>query len=107
MQGKMNSQVKPDKKSASADASGRRVVANAACRMTEAASRHGVLRGNCLSKSMVLWRLLRRHGLKATLHVGGQKTSASFEAHAWVELEGRILNDSDGIRESFVPFEDH
>jgi hypothetical protein len=80
-------------------------LVNAARRMTEAASRHGVVRGNCLSKSIVLWHLLRREGLGATVHFGGRKEGSLFEAHAWVELDGRTINDSEGVRERFVPFE--
>jgi hypothetical protein len=80
-------------------------VVNAARRMTEAASRHGAVRGNCLSKSIVLWRLLRHEGLGATLHFGGRKEGSLFEAHAWVELDGRTINDSEDVRERFAPFE--
>lgn len=100
----MNSQVRRDQEPASGNASNRQRVANAAARMTEAASRYGVTRGNCLSKSLVLWHLLRRHGLGATLRVGGRKRRDSFEAHAWVELAGRSLDSSRDIQRSFVPF---
>jgi hypothetical protein len=79
--------------------------AESARRMTEAASRHGIARGNCLSKSMVLWHLLRWQGLEATLHVGGRKDGVMFKAHAWVELDGVAINDSADVRERFVPFE--
>lgn len=79
-------------------------IADAAVRMTEAASRYGMVRGNCLSKSMVIWHLLRRHGLQSTVHVGGRKDSRLFEAHAWVELDGRTINDSEDVRERFAPF---
>lgn len=72
--------------------------------MMEAASRYGLARGNCLSKSLVLWHLLRREGVMATLRVGGRKEGKQFEAHAWVELDGFAINDSGGLRESFVPF---
>lgn len=83
------------------------VVTGAARRMTDAASRYGVLRGNCLSKSIVLWHLLRREGLAATLHVGGRRNNLAFEAHAWVEVEGTTINDSANVRERFAPFENH
>lgn len=79
-------------------------IAYAARRMTDAASRHGIMRGNCLSKSIVLWHLLRREGLDATLCVGGRKEGASFEAHAWIELDGKAVNDSQDVRERFAPF---
>lgn len=80
-------------------------IAHAARRMTEAASQHGVVRGSCLSKSIVLEHLLRRQGWDATVHVGGRKEGRSFEAHAWVELDGRVVNDSEDVRGRFAPFE--
>lgn len=81
-------------------------LAQAARRMMEAASRYGLARGNCLSKSLVLWRLLRREGVVATLRVGGRKEGKQFEAHAWVELDGFAINDSGGLRDGFVPFDE-
>lgn len=85
----------------------KQVVAEAARRMTEAASRYGIIHGNCLSKSMVLWHLLRREGFEAALHVGGRRSSRTFEAHAWVELEGAAINDSADVRKRFAPFQNH
>lgn len=82
-----------------------RRLAEAAQRMTEAASRYGIVRGNCLSKSIVLWHLLRREGAPATVHIGGRKEGSKFAAHAWVELDGRVINDSDTTRDFFVPLQ--
>lgn len=78
--------------------------AHATRRMLEVASRYGLTRGNCLSKSLVLWHLLRREGLAANLRVGGRKEGVQFAAHAWVELDGIVINDAAGLREDFVPF---
>lgn len=82
-------------------------VTETAWRMTQAASRYGALRGNCLSKSLVLWHLLRRQGLNARLYVGGRRDGTPFEAHAWVEMDGRVINDSADVRQRFAPFESH
>ena len=101
----MDSWRKHDATRATGDAAEKWRVAYAARRMMEAASRHGVVRGSCLSKSMVLWHLLRLQGLEATVHVGGRKDGRLFEAHAWVELDGRTVNDSEDVRERFAPFE--
>lgn len=79
--------------------------ARAAARMIEAASRHGITRGNCLSKSMALWWLLRRKGINAEPRIGARRAGEGLEAHAWVELGGAILNDEDEVRESFATFE--
>jgi hypothetical protein len=103
----MDLRGKRDSLRAVGDAEGNWRVAEVARRMTEAASRYGVVGGNCLSKSIVLCHLLRRQGLDATLRVGGRKDSWMFEAHAWVELGGRAINDSADVQERFAPFEGH
>jgi len=54
---------------------------------------------------LALWWLLRRHGVSAELRLGARKQSNRFEAHAWVELDGAILNDSAAGDVHFVPFE--
>jgi len=77
-----------------------------ASRMVDAASRHGLVRGNCLSKSMVLWWLLRCQGIPVQLRLGARKTGDEFEAHAWVELDGRVANDSEDVRTRYSPFKD-
>lgn len=84
---------------------GTRTLAESAGRMIDAASRYGVMHGNCLSKSLVLWHLLQREGLSAQLRVGGRKEGKEFVAHAWVELDGDVIGDSTKLRGDFVPFE--
>lgn len=54
---------------------------------------------------MVLCWLLRTRGIPAELRVGAQKQVGRFQAHAWVECEGVILNDADDIHAHFVPFD--
>lgn len=48
-------------------------------------------RAECLQRSAVLTCLLRRYGLPAQMVIGTQKLP--FRAHAWVELDGRVVND--------------
>lgn len=53
-------------------------------------------RGSCLSRSLVLARLLRRHGEDASVAIGVMGAGPRFTAHAWVELAGRPFGpDSD------------
>jgi len=58
----------------------------------------------CLEQSVVLCWVLRRRGMNPELRVGGRKTANRFEAHAWVELNGNILNGGETERALFVPF---
>jgi hypothetical protein len=46
----------------------------------------------CLQRSVVLARLLRRRGVSARLVIGYRPLP--FMAHAWVEVDGQIVNDS-------------
>ena len=69
------------------------------------ASRYGLVRGNCLSRSLTLQRLLRRNGVASELRIGVRRAGAALEAHAWVELDGRPLNDSADVAQHYAPFE--
>ena len=74
-------------------------------RMVEAAGRYGPYRAKCLPKSLTLWWLLRRQGVESQVRFGARKNDRRMEAHAWVEFEGRPLNDSTDVSERFKPFE--
>lgn len=45
----------------------------------------------CLQRSAATACLLRRHGVKAELVIGAQQMP--FKAHAWVEVDGSVVND--------------
>ena len=82
-----------------------RESALAVARLEASAARHLLLRTNCLEQSLVLWWLLRRRGIAAELRIGARKEHGQFEAHAWVELEGVVLNDAQGQHLHFAPFD--
>lgn len=92
-----------------APAAGRAAPAVAPARITDlvaVAARHGLVRGNCLSRSLTLRRLLRRAGIEAQLRIGVRRGPGGLEAHAWLELEGRPLNDSADVALRYAPFPD-
>lgn len=45
----------------------------------------------CLQRSAATACLLRRYGVGADLVIGAQQMP--FKAHAWVEVDGRVVND--------------
>jgi hypothetical protein len=45
----------------------------------------------CLQRSLVATWLLRRHGFAAEMVIGCRPLP--FESHAWVEIDGRVVND--------------
>ena len=61
------------------------------CRAMDRAARSYVKRAWCLQRSAACVCLLRRRGVPAELVLGVR--TFPFGAHAWVEHDGRILND--------------
>ena len=54
----------------------------------------------CLQRSAATACLLRRDGIPAELVIGTQ--TVPFKAHAWVEVEGRIVNDKSYLHEIYA-----
>ncbi len=65
----------------------------------------GPFRANCLHRSLTLCCLLRARGIPGDLRVGVTKASGQFEAHAWVEHLGRVLNDRADVAVRFPSFD--
>jgi hypothetical protein len=72
--------------------------------MVDVAARHLPWRPTCLPRSLVLWFLLRRQGVPAELRIGIQKHDRQLEAHAWVEVDQRVVNDTPDIAARYPPF---
>jgi hypothetical protein len=73
-----------------------------AARMVNVAAQRSFPRARCLQKSLVLWWLLWRHGVLCDVWFGVRKDETGWEAHAWVELDGVVLNDRSDIRKNFA-----
>jgi len=54
----------------------------------------------CLQRSAATACLLKSHGLRAELVIGSQ--SLPFKAHAWVEVEGQVVNDKPYVRDIYA-----
>jgi Transglutaminase-like superfamily len=57
----------------------------------------------CLQRSAATTRLLRKQGIRAEMIVGVQHLP--FRAHAWVEIDGVIVNDKPYIGEMYAVLE--
>ena len=55
----------------------------------------------CLQRSVCTARLLRKHGVNARLVIGYRP--APFFAHAWVEVEGRVVYGSPAYQKRLRP----
>lgn len=65
----------------------------------------GLFRGNCLSRSLLLWLLLRRRQIPCTLVFGTRIRGGEFQAHAWVEKDFIPINASPNVRKNYRIFE--
>ncbi len=70
-----------------------RPLAETIASTVQAVARRHPLPSSCLSRSLVLWSLLRRWGIDSRLRIGVNKQEGSFEAHAWVEHRGEALGN--------------
>lgn len=69
------------------------------------AATRGVFPANCLQRSLALWWLLCRQGIRSELRFGARKEAGRFEAHAWIEIAGVVLNDSADVRRRYATFD--
>jgi hypothetical protein len=53
----------------------------------------------CLQRSAAATCLLKRYGVPAQMVIGAQHVP--FRSHAWVEVDGRVVNDKPYISELF------
>jgi Transglutaminase-like superfamily len=65
----------------------REVIVRAAVAVQRATFLYYRRRKDCLPRSLALFYLLRSRGVPAVIHIGVAKYP--FQAHAWVEVEGR------------------
>jgi Transglutaminase-like superfamily len=54
----------------------------------------------CLQRSATTACLLRRLGIEGKMVIGVQQIP--FKAHAWVEVDGRVVNDKPYMREAYA-----
>jgi Transglutaminase-like superfamily len=80
-------------------------TAQVVARTESVAARNIFFRPSCLERSLVLWWLLRRRGIRAEVRVGARGRGANFEAHAWIECDGTFLNEGESGHHHFVPFD--
>jgi hypothetical protein len=72
-------------------------------RAVAVAARNGLRTPNCLRSSVVLNYMLRRRGYDSELRIGVRRQGELFEAHAWVELAQRVVNDTQDVAQRFTP----
>ena len=60
---------------------------------------------SCLDKSVFLWFLMRQRGLDGRIRIGvAFDPERRLDGHAWVEFEGRVVNDAPDFAQRFAVF---
>ena len=73
------------------------------CHATDLACVFYFKRVQCLQRSAATAVLLRRYGWKAEMVIGAQLLP--FQSHAWVEVDGAVVNDKPYMAEMFAVLE--
>jgi hypothetical protein len=82
-----------------------RAYVRRAAQMVAVACRRHLLHSSCLSRTIVLWSLLRRRGIDTNVRIGVRgDTEAKFQSHAWLEWNGEVLNDIAEVGTQYLPF---
>lgn len=75
-------------------------------RIVSIAARRGLYKATCLRRSLLVWWFLRRRGIQSCICFGVRKMNQQLEAHAWVEYQGIVVNDSEQVREAYQILEE-
>jgi Transglutaminase-like superfamily len=73
-------------------------------RMARAAERNHPGTITCLQRSLALQTVLHRRGMPSTLRFGVRTGKKGPEAHAWIEVNGVVLNDTPDVAQRFPAF---
>ena len=73
-------------------------------RLVNIAARHGPYSATCLPQSLALRWLLCRSGMPAEVRVRVGKEGGRMQAHAWVELGGRVINDHSDVDAEYAVY---
>jgi len=72
-------------------------------RWIRVAARFLPLRARCLHQSLALRDWLRSESAPARLRIGVRLVHSELRAHAWVEIDGQVVNDSVEATQLFYP----
>ena len=59
-------------------------------------------RGNCLPRSLVLYRFARRNGFPVQFHCGVKSVDSALHGHAWLTLDGEPFSEPSNQWKSFA-----
>ncbi len=71
-------------------------------RLFRIAVRNHIRPMNCLRRAWALRTLLLRRGFAPRLVLGVRREGEKLAGHAWLELEGQVVNDAPDVAEQYV-----
>lgn len=71
-------------------------------RWLDVASRHHIVNAQCLHRSLALAFWLSRDEIDNFVRIGVRKNGAELQAHAWVEVDGHVVNDEPAVVATFA-----
>jgi hypothetical protein len=71
----------------------------------EIGARHYPRPVGCLQRALALRAVLSRRGLSARVRIGVRRAGETLLAHAWVDHDGRVINDAPDVGERYLPLE--
>jgi hypothetical protein len=85
----------------------RRAEAGRLAWIVQVSAAYGPWPANCLQRSLLLWAVLYRRGLRGNLRIGVRRDreSGTLSFHAWIEHDGLVLNDRRDIRQEYATFD--
>jgi hypothetical protein len=82
-------------------------VAARLARAVSRAARFGLFRPQCLVRAVALNQMLEARGIRGSqIRIGVRWLDGQFQAHAWVEYEGRVLGDREDFVTAYSPLTD-
>lgn len=72
--------------------------------LVEATARVIPAPSNCLQRSGAVAWMLVRHGVQPDLRIGVRKVEGALQFHAWVEVDGEVINDASDVGGRYTPF---
>jgi hypothetical protein len=75
-------------------------------RLVNRASRNHLYPMTCLRQALALQMLLAQAGIAAELRIGARQEAGQIRAHAWVEVDGKAVENKRGETEGFATLEE-
>lgn len=66
-------------------------------KLSETAGRFHFRKMNCLRRCLTQQKMLSKRGFNSRMHIGVSIEENKLKAHAWLTLQGKVINDSEDV----------